>query len=244
MTISDRRAYALETIRRNIKEYGHHIYVVANAPIPRFAYSIGLHESLGFELVMAGSLFYMREEVLDIINGMATELKAGVVPGCCPLALGPKGSFTLREVDSSWAKMLVLGALDYYDVDAIRTLQILPDLEHRTLDVPDLRKEWNAQVEPAWQWLRQPWLFPVPRKSVAATNIGALRGERITEAARWEEDEWEICAGPATRVPKDEMRVVPLGTLIAADSTLVRATNLSIGEGIWRDDGLDWQPWT
>jgi hypothetical protein len=44
-------------------------------------------------------------------------------------------------------------------------------------------------------------------------------------------------------VPKDEMRVVPLGTLVAADPSLVAVVNLDVGAGLWRDEVSEWHPW-
>jgi hypothetical protein len=53
------RAKALEQIKHNIEKSGFHVYIVMGAgPTPRFAYTIGLRESLGAELVLAGGLYY------------------------------------------------------------------------------------------------------------------------------------------------------------------------------------------
>ena len=62
---------------------------------------------------------------------------------------------------------------------------------------------------------------------------------------RWEEDEWEIFAGDGPDGPKDEIRVVPLGTLLGADESLVPIVKLSIGEGLLRDHDPNsyWRPW-
>jgi hypothetical protein len=234
---------AMDLIRRNIERHGHHIYVVAQTANPRFAYTIGASESLGVELMMAGAIFYMKDEVVQVVNNIISKLKSRPAFETSPLAIGPLGSFTLRKVDSSWAKMLMLGAMDYYNIEKISALQIVPDKDHWTSDVPDMREPWSATSAPAWQWLGNPWTLPAPSKSVAATNLAALRGELITEAARWEEDEWEICAGPATEVSKEEMRVVPLGTLLAADESLAAAVSLPVGKGIWRDEVSGWHPW-
>jgi hypothetical protein len=89
----------------------------------------------------------------------------------------------------------------------------------------------------------EPWSYPVPSKSVAGTNLAALRGERITEAMRWEEDEWELYAGAGPDVAKEAMRVVPLGTLLAADMSLEAVVSLRIGEGLWRDADSAWHSW-
>lgn len=79
--------------------------------------------------------------------------------------------------------------------------------------------------------------------SEAITDVAALRGDRITEACRWEENEWELFAGAGPDVAKEEMRVVSLGTLLAADSSLEAVLTLTVGTGLWRDAISDWHPW-
>jgi hypothetical protein len=98
----------------------------------------------------------------------------------------------------------MLGAFDYYQKRDIPALQIVPDQAHWTVDVPDMSMPCSATTEPVWQWLHEPWTYPVPKHSTAATNLAALRGERITEVMRWEEDEWEIFAGEGPDVREDE----------------------------------------
>ena len=137
----------------------------------------------------------------------------------------------------------MVGALDFYRETDLPALQIVPDEAHWTIDVPDLSEPWSAKASPIWQWLQEPWRYPVPSKSKAVTNLAALRGERITEAMRWEEDEWDLFAGPGPDVPKDEIRVIPLGTLLGHDETLGSVVNLPIGSGLWRDDASEWHPW-
>ena len=57
------RKKALATIKRNIEKSGFHIYIVAGEQTPRFAYTVGLRESLGAELVLAGGLYYDAQEI-------------------------------------------------------------------------------------------------------------------------------------------------------------------------------------
>lgn len=71
--------------------------------------------------------------------------------------------------------------------------------------------------------------------STAATDLAALRGDRVTEAARWEEGYWELTAGEGPNVPEDEVRIVPLGTLLAADPSLMPVVSLPVGGGLIRD---------
>jgi hypothetical protein len=233
---------ALDRIRANIEQTGHHVYMVLGGAIPRFAYTIGISESVGIELILAGAFFYLNAEVAPIVNNIAAQLKAD--RGRQDLTVEEHGNFTLRTVHVSWAKRLMLGVLDYYQVREMSALQIVPDDDHWTIDVPDMSVPLSITSEPIWQWLQEPWLHPVPENSVAATDLGALRGERITEAKRWEDDEWEVFAGYGPDLPKNQMREVPLGTLLAVDESLVPVIHLAIGEGIVRevDPVSEWQP--
>jgi hypothetical protein len=238
------RKTALEAIQRNIKKHGHHIYVVTGAPSPRYAYTIGLKDTVGTELILAGGISYMVDDVTRIINDSAKELEKKFDWRRANLQIDSLGMFSFREMHPSWTKMMMLGAIDFYGTSEIDALQIIPDADHATFDIPDLGRPWDAVTEPVWQWLREPWTYPVSRESTAVTNLAALRGERVTEAARWEEDQWELFAGAGPDVPKEDVRVVPLGTLLGLDKSLYPVTELKIGQGFWRDPvELKWHPW-
>jgi hypothetical protein len=236
------RKLALDHIRENIARKGHHIYLVSGgAATPRFAYTIGVSESIGVELILAGAILYMGYEVVTIINEIAAQLKAH--RGNKTFEVAGQGSFTLLKVHSSWATDFMLGAFDYYQKNDIPAFQIVPDKAHWTIDVPDMSAPWNPTIEPVWRWLHEPWTYSVPEDATALTDLAALRGDRITEAMRWEEDEWELFAMAGPDVLEDEMRVVPLGTLLGADESLVPVVNLQVGTGLWRDAVSEWHPW-
>ncbi|MFC5863517.1 DUF4262 domain-containing protein [Acidicapsa dinghuensis] len=243
MSKDERRERALNQIRENIARNGHHIYVVSGGSCPRFAYTIGLSEQVSFELILAGAILYLYKDVNQIINNIARELKLVGRFSKTPFAVGSQGIFTLRETHSSWSSSLLLGALDYYQVKEMSVVQIVPDNDHWTVDIPDMSEPWSSTTAGAWRWLHESWTYAIPVNSVATTNIQALRGERTTEAARWEENEWEIFAGAGPDVTENEMRVVPLGTLLAADKSLDPIVDLAVGEGLWRDASSDWHPW-
>jgi hypothetical protein len=236
----------LELIRSNISTHGHHISLVSGGPLPRFAYTIGVSQVTGFELVLAGASSFTAKEVRRIINEFARHLVTSTDQwSVLNVDVGSLGVFSVRTVHPSWASVLLLGALDFYGADEIRAVQILPDLVHRTVDVPDLGRPWSATAEPVWRWLHEAWEHAVPSRSVATTNLRALRGEPITEVARWEETEWEMFAGPGPDVSPAEVRVVPLGTLLGADSSLDVVTSLEIGHGLWRESAsIEWHPWS
>jgi hypothetical protein len=236
------RMLARKQIERNIARHGFHQYVVAQRVVPRFSYSIGLRDKIGADLVLAGGIQYMADDVGKVFQTIHARLMrrrafdaAYIVPDL--------GRFTLREVHPSWADLMLLGAYDYYNVDTVVAYQLVPDQAHWTLDVPDMAVTWNSRREPAWQWLRAPWQYSAPPESETTTNLDALRGKRITEVTRWD-DGWEMFAGAGPSVGDADIRVVPLGCLLATDPSLERALALSVGEGIWRDSVRgDWNPW-
>jgi hypothetical protein len=241
MVSEDQRKRALGDIRENIARSGQHVYVVAGDTTPRFAYTIGVSESVGVELILAGAIFYMKDDVVKIINDVAEQARAQRDREVFEVT--GQGSFTLRKAHVSWATEFMLGALDYYQVREIPALQIVPDQDHWTIDVPNMSVPWSASQEPVWKWLREPWAYPVRQDSTAVTDLAALRGSRITEACRWEDGAWELFTGAGPDVARDEIRVVALGTLLAVDPSLEPVVSLTVGTGLWRDDGSEWQPW-
>jgi hypothetical protein len=79
---------------------------------------------------------------------------------------------------------------------------------------------------------------------MAVTDLRALRGEKVKEAMRWEENEWELFAGPGDQIDRDDARVVPLASLIGFDPSLEVVTRFEIGKGAWRDASeASWHPW-
>jgi hypothetical protein len=243
MSSDAKRQAALNEIRQNIDDYGYHTYVVTGGGDPHYGYTIGLSESLGAELILAGAYFYDLDEVSKVIKSIAAELHPPVSWESRKIDAGSWGSFSLRRVHTSWAKILMLGVCDYYQVNTIVAYQIVPDEVHWTIEVPNLSQPWSSESAPAWRWLHEEWTYPIPRDSVAITNLDALRGKRVTEVMRWEEDEWEIFAGAGPDLPETERRVVPVGILLSGDPSLLPAVNLPIGAGFWRDAVSDWHPW-
>jgi hypothetical protein len=237
------RAQALQRIERNIRQSGFHLYIITAGSSPRYAYTIGLSQSLGAELILAGAVGYLLDDVKRIIDEVRRR-QAHAPSLASVMTLDALGSFTLRAVHDSWARSLMLGAFDYYKGASIVAWQIVPDDGHRTIDVPDLAREQSADAEPAWRWLAEPWPYAVPEASNAMVDPAALRGARITEATRWEEDYWELFAVPGPDVERDDARLVPLGTLLATDPSLSPILDLEIGGALWRDDeDGDWNVW-
>ncbi len=228
-------------IQSNIEKYGHHVYLVTGGPSPRFAYTIGLSELGQPELVLAGSLFYSNSDVPSIINTIARStdrLRIGII------GVEALGTFELCKVYESWLNVMLLGVIDYYKGKDVSALQIVPNDAHLTGDVPDMSKPRASESEPVWRWLTGPWNYSVSKGATAVTNLGVLRGQRVTEVVRWEEDEWEMFAGAGSDVKPEEIRKVPLATMLALDESLVVTTELKIKAGLWREaDELGWHVW-
>jgi len=237
--------FGLDLINSNIEKYGHHIYLVSGGVVPRFAYSIGaIKETGGYELILAGAIYYSAKEAGQIINEIKKSISGGLGQYDAEIIIEGFGSFRLRKVDPSWIHKLMFGALDFHKKNTFFVWQIIPDGKHFMVDVPNMEEAWNADKAPVWQWLDKPWGYHIPSNSKAITNLAALYGEPITEASHWEEAEWELFAGAGPDVMKSDMRVVPLGTLLALDKSLITVTELKIGHSLWRE-GLEfeWQIW-
>ncbi|WP_443096773.1 DUF4262 domain-containing protein [Stenotrophomonas sp. PUT21] len=234
------RSEALEKIRENIARDGCHVYVVAASDTPRFAYSVGASPCAGYEVILAGAAYYSDAEAGRIINAMVEALPIKSTSSE-EIVLERLGEFRLGLVDSSWVQKLMLGAVDFYgDVSA---RQILPVGVCWTADIPDLSRPYDEERSPAWGD-KQARHAAVPMAAVAVTNLDALRGHPVTEAARWEEGLWEMFAGAGPDVSPEDVRKIPLRTLVAIDRSLEPVMQLRVGEALWRDaDELVWNEW-
>jgi hypothetical protein len=232
------RREAIREIKRNIAANGFHIYLVAAGHSPRFCYTIGVKDTLGYEFVFAGGVYYSAADVVRIVKRCVRS------PKVTSLDFGALGRFSLQKIHNSWASKLLLGANDFYGVSHVPAVQIVPPRKWMTIDVPNLSLPWSAKTEPVWRWLNNSRTCRVTDKAMAGTNLAALRGDRVTEVARWETDYWELFAGPGPKVKKRDYRVVPLAMLLAADPSLSKAVGLEIGSGLWRDKAdVGWHEW-
>jgi hypothetical protein len=232
----------LKLIKSNVDKFGYHITIVIEAVEPRYAYTIGLKESLGFELIFAGGILFLKDELYSIFNNVVEELK--INNELSKVSIGALGTFSLVKVNPSWNKLMTLGVFDYYKTEEIKTYQIIPDSEHHTLDIPDMSKKFDISTEPVWQWLNREWDYSVPPKSTVTINIQVLRGEKITELMRWEIDEWEAFSRKGSEVDEKDVRVVSLGTVLGVDETILPAVNLKVGAGLWREhESSEWNSW-
>jgi len=238
------RSDFLSRIHSNISEHGHHVTVVTGGELPRFAYTIGGKSTVGAEFIFAGGEHYSQAQIGEIIGEIISLAKRESDWHNHSVGIGLLGSFSISKADTSWSKLLLLGAFDYYNQTEIAVWQILPDGQHHTLDIPDMSQVFDVASEPVWQWLSRKWDYPIPCNSMSLTNLKVLFGEKATEVMRWDKDEWEIFSGAGPDTPKEDMRMIPLGTLIGIDKALEIAVHLDIGKGVWRDTTeLEWNDW-
>jgi hypothetical protein len=243
MNKSDKEQF-LNLIQLNIAKYGYHIATVSSVLEPRYSYTIGLKNKLGFELIFAGGLYYLQEDLSLIFETASNRLNENQNLISQQITVDTFGSFSFKPVDSSWSKLMILGVFDFYQTNDVKAFQIIPDPDHYTLDIPDMTKEFTASVESVWQWLVREWDYPVPKNSSVVTNLDALMGKAITEVMRCEDNEWEMFAGAGPDVQSEDMLVVSLATILGIDKTLLPAIDLGIGKGLWRETArTGWNNW-
>ena len=233
----------LDLIETHISNKGYHLtMVMGNSQLPRFSYTIGLTDMFGYELIFAGGMIYLKDDLVNIFDFIIKTLKTDKTAS--KFEIEKSGSFTLLSVEPSWSELTLLGAYDFYNTDKIQALQIVPDKEHHTLEIPDMSKEFIANSEPIWRYLVDNWNYQVPENSTVTTNLKSLFGERITEIMRWEKDVWEMFVGNPSDDSEENMRIVSLGTIIGIDQSLLCSLELAVGTGIWRDaTELKWNKW-
>jgi len=107
----------LQSIADTIAKCGHQIYLVSGEACPRFAYTIGLTETLGWELVFPGGAIYKADEVKRIVNDVAGLLRGGADLDSV-IEVGTLGSFRVRKACAEWVRALMLGAPQFVPVTA------------------------------------------------------------------------------------------------------------------------------
>lgn len=230
----------LQIIRTNVDEIGYHLTLVNGGQHPDFSYSIGLTEKLGFELIIAGGGFISIKENELVFDYIFNKLQSGCLVES-KFFLSEKNTYYLTKVDLSWCKKLMLGVYDYYNLDEIVAYQITP--VDKTMDTP-LMSEAMDPNDSIWKWLDENLDIDTPKNSYIITDIDSLKGKPIIELTRWGEHVWEMFSQPGPDVRENDIRIVPLGTILGIDATLEVITTLAVGQGLWRDNKYsNWQAW-
>jgi hypothetical protein len=235
----------LDLIRKNIETTGFHIYQVQPGPCPRYIYTIGLYEKIGFELILAGTSYIDDDNACELLQFMAAALLKAKSKRKFSRKLGRQTiEFKLTQVDPTWSEKLILGATDYYSNPTIKAMSLVIGEQFQTIDVADLSGSFDKNAKSPWKWLDSKWPFPIPQESMAITNLNALFGKQLTEIACWENDTWAIFSGAGEKQPPSRIREVPLGTFLGLDPSLEFITCMKVDDGYWRKRGrTEWQVW-
>jgi hypothetical protein len=235
----------LEQIRKNIETNGFHIYEILPGPCPRYIYTIGLYEKIGFELILAGASYIDDENAIELLQLIGAELLKAKSKRRFSKKLGRQSiEFELTHVDPTWGEKLVLGAADYYKTPTIKAMSLVIGEKYQTIDCADLSEPFDKKATSPWKWLSTKWPFPIPQESVAITNLDALFGKQLTEIACWENDTWAIFSGAGEKQPPSSIREVPMGTFLGIDPSLEFITCMKVEDGYWRNRReTEWQVW-
>jgi hypothetical protein len=231
----------IQEIRSNIQKCGYHLYVIKDrGPLPKFAYTIGLKEKVGFELVFAGALLLSDSDVYNVIEYIAHHINEEKIS-----EIEVDGMlFLLKPINSSWSKKLLLGALDYYNLDSINALQVIPPNDYLTIDTPNLSVIYNPLEEPIWQWLTEDCSYSIDATSNCVVDLDVLFGKPVIQVTRWEEDYWEAFSKSPSEVAKENTIFIPLGILLSYDKSNRIFAKLSVNQAASRiDNNSHWEFW-
>jgi len=243
LKIMDREIFS-KKINHNITEYGFHINVVNQKLTPRYAYSIGLINSCGFELVLAGCMDLLYDDVISIMNNIGNKLLKHDETIDAQFILGQNGLYKLRKIHESWSEIMLLGAKDFFNFDDIPSCQIYPCNDKISFDVPNMDEIFLPNSQPIWSWLTNENNSTFPIDSKVIVNKDILFGAKALEIMRWEENEWEIYSTNSDNLNEHDMRIIPLTTMIGAESTLGRILDLEVGKGLVRKlPSNEWEDW-
>lgn len=233
------RASALRLIERNIASHGWHVYGVLDGPAPRFHYTIGLLEKIGFELVFAGGYFYSFDDIASIVNGCGDALLRGEALNIENVPC----TFTLGDVCAEWSKALLLGANDWYG-HTVRAKQIIPEAPYLTRDVPDMSLPASHEKNAAWVSLFSDSPDDMPENATALTDLGFLRGAPATHVIKYEEGQWDCYSQDPRDMDDDDFRTVPLGVVLALQPSLRSlCTGMASASALARDAAGRWRAW-
>ena len=233
------RASALRLIERNIAAHGWHVYGVLDGAAPRFHYTIGLLEKIGFELVFAGGYFYSFDDIASIVNGCGVALLRGAALNIENVP----GTFTLGDVCAEWSKALLLGANDWYG-HTVRAKQIIPEAPYLTRDVPDMSLPASHEKNAAWVSHFSDSPDDMPEDTTVLTDLGFLRGAHATHVIKYEEGQWDCYSQDPRDMDDDAFRTVPLGVLLALEPPLRRlCEGMADKSALARDKAGRWHAW-
>lgn len=232
MNHSISRLRAIRRIRRNIRKFGFHLYLITGRQSPRYAYTIGLTEHGLPELILAGCATLEPEELSNTMMALVREF---IRRGHTDESLkAPEGDFIPTRIHYSWANSLLAGLTDYYGVETSkRALQLWPLSPNiRTIDTPDMTEPLPASR--IWNLDDQPWPYPIPQDSFALVDLSVALGSPVTQCTRSDISTWQMWAEDSFALTADDVRLMSLGILLSSDPSLAFITDLRVGECVSR----------
>lgn len=221
-------------INAHIQSRGYHLYVISSSDAPRYVYTIGLKERIGYELCLAGAMFFNLDEVEEIFSHLIGKLKG---MDDSRIELLSYGAVELLDVGNDWVEGLFFGSLDFYGEDFIKFKQIYLHQFKELIDVP------NCSL-PLDQSLWSDSLDSEYNTYTAVVNKEVLNNEAVLEVMRWEQNEWEMFSYAGPNVPKNNLRIIPLKVCLRADTSLKNSLTLNVGKGAWREKRESkWNEW-
>ena len=212
-----------------------------SSTVPTYSYTLGLLPQYGFEVLLPGQMTLLQPQRSAILNAFYNEMaQHGFIN-----AFDCDGiEYQLKRVHPTWSSLLMIGVQDYFGIQDFESFCIVPLETGATIDLPNVTITYRNTHAGCWRWLTDPWTYTIPRESTVTTNISALHGESILELVRVDTDEWEAFSVPSPNLDVGDVRVIPIGVLLASDKTLMSATELMVDTGLYRDDGgSPWVDW-
>lgn len=206
------------------------VNAVQQSTIPPYAYTVGLAQSAGCELICAGALRYNVQEIDSILRACAREMVRVGPPRSTSVSVEGLGDFVIGHVHREWLTELIPGQLR--GAPTSTWYQVVPTCPDPTVDTPDLGMPRSAERDPAWRWLDHPWDLDAPNGSHLVTTLEVLSQRNPLTIFRWELDQWEALDRPAVEIDQDNARVVPLGVLAEIVEDWSPFLNLNVGEGL------------
>lgn len=234
----------LDHIKDNILKHRFHINVVSQEFTPRFAYTIGLFNKNGYELVLAGNMDLLYDDIIYILNFIGNKLINHEETTGSRFEINIKSMFELRKVDESWTDIMLLGVNDFYNDKSILSYQIHQIGNMTSVDIPNMNCKFKPEDQPIWRWLTCKNDLNIPQNSKVVINKDILYGAKALEIMRWDENEWEIYSMNPENLDEDDMRIIPVSTIIGIDNSLERILELNVGKGLIRDSPNNaWESW-
>lgn len=213
----------IEQIRTNIAAFGYHTYIVLPGVCPRYSYTIGFTDTVGFELICGGMALFDSEDLRHIFFTVSKELVRK--RSARQILDRTRGRFALRKVDNSWIEAAALGAVDFYKTRDLEFYQIFFE-DLRTIDDPDMSYEIDHLVNGSWKYLIHEWPYQIHKESQALLDVDAVKGNKVRVISRYEDDYWEMSSNSDGEIDIATAKILPMSVLLEAYPDIRFATQM------------------